>query len=161
MGWLEELDGVAGRVIQHDLGPARPGHDVAAKLQAGSAEPVHLGAQVLYDELDAVPAPRGRLPAVGQGPAARAQLPAEQQSKVVASDRGKCRHGVGLDGEAQVGGVEMDGGSDVVDDVADVARSHEDVHLRVAARVISPSSDCTVRSPSRAGPPADPKAATR
>src|SRR2546428_544445 len=106
MGRLEELDGVARGVIQHDLGPARPGYDVAAKLQAGSAESGHLGAQVLHDKLDAVPTPGGRLPAVRQGPTARAQLPAEQQSKVVASNRGKCRHGVGLDGEAQVGGVE-------------------------------------------------------
>src|SRR4051812_16651125 len=55
-GRLEEFDRVAGRVVQHDLGTAGSGDDVAAEGESGGAEPGHLGAEVGDDEMDTVPA---------------------------------------------------------------------------------------------------------
>src|SRR5439155_1630423 len=40
---LEELDRVAGAVVEHDLLPARPGHDLAAEGHSCLAQPVDLG----------------------------------------------------------------------------------------------------------------------
>src|SRR5207245_4452260 len=122
---LEELDRIAGRLVEHDLGATRPGADVTAEAQAGRPEPAHLCGEILDHELDAVPASRDGLPAVGQAPTARARLPAEQQPEIVASDRHERWHCVGLDDEAEVGRVEADRGTDVVNDVPDVGRSHE------------------------------------
>ena len=66
--------------------------------------------------------------AVGHRPSGRARRPAEQQAQVAADDVGERRRGVRAQREAEVGGVEVDGGLDVVDHVADV---HELVrHVR-------------------------------
>ncbi len=54
---MEQLDDVAGRVLEQDLGAAGAGDDVVAEARAGFAEPSHLGDDVGDDEVDAVPPP--------------------------------------------------------------------------------------------------------
>src|SRR3954469_24886373 len=66
-GGLEELDRVAGGVLEQDLPPAGPGDDVVAECQAGGAQAVDLIRDVLDDEVDAVPAARLRGAPVGHG----------------------------------------------------------------------------------------------
>src|SRR5207245_9122627 len=56
LGGLEQLDDVAGGILEQDLRSARPGDDLVAGPQAGLAKPVDLSAQVRDHELDAVPA---------------------------------------------------------------------------------------------------------
>jgi len=54
---LEQLDDVAGGILEQDLLAAWIGDDVVAERQAGGAEPLDLGRDVLDDEVDLVPAP--------------------------------------------------------------------------------------------------------
>jgi hypothetical protein len=54
---LEELDHVAGGVLQQDLSAAGTGDDVVAEGQAGLAESGDLGGDVADDEVDAVQPP--------------------------------------------------------------------------------------------------------
>ncbi len=62
-GWLEQLNGIAGRVVEQDLRAAGSGDDVVAEVHAGLAEAFDLGREVVDDEVDAVPSPgRGWLP---------------------------------------------------------------------------------------------------
>src|SRR3954447_18528300 len=67
-GGLEELDRVAGGVLEQDLPAARPADDVVAERQAGRPQPIDLGPDVLDDEMDAVPASRLRRSAIGHRP---------------------------------------------------------------------------------------------
>src|SRR5215831_6624256 len=62
---LEQLDEVAGRVLDQDLLAARAGHDVVAERHAGGLQAVDLGRDVVDDEVDAVPAAGTGLLAVG------------------------------------------------------------------------------------------------
>src|SRR3954452_2973731 len=127
-GGLEELDRVAGGVLEQDLPAARPADDVVAEGQARGSEPVALGRDVLDDEVDAVPAAGLRGAAVGHRSPGRALGTAEQQPQVPADDVGERRGGAHVEREAEVRGVEVDGRFDVVDHVADV---HELVrHVR-------------------------------
>ena len=90
------------------------------KRHAGFAEPGDLGGDVGDEEVDAVPAAGPRLGPVGHGPPGRAGRPAEQQPQVAAGDVGEGGRGAGAHLEAEVLGVEADGGVHVVDHVADV-----------------------------------------
>ena len=123
-GRLEQLDRIAGRILEEDLGPAGAPHDVVSEPQAGGPQALHFGDEVVHDELDPVPAARHRLPAIGHGPTGRARSAAEQEPETFPRD---VREGRGLPGEkaeAEVGRVEGDGGVDVVDHVADVDPAH-------------------------------------
>ncbi len=60
-GGLEELDDVAGRVLEQDLLAAGSFHDVVAERRAGVAEPSDLGVDVVDDEVDPVPTSRAGL----------------------------------------------------------------------------------------------------
>jgi hypothetical protein len=64
---LEQFDGVSGRVIAEDLGPAGTHHDRAAEGHAVLCHPVDQARQVGDIQDDAVPAAGGRLATIGQG----------------------------------------------------------------------------------------------
>src|SRR3954463_909190 len=119
-GGLEELDRVAGRVLEQDLPAAWPADDVVAERQGGGPQPVDLGADVLDDEVDAVPASRLWRSAIGHRPPGRTLRAGEQQPQVAAHDVGERGRRVRSHREAEMGGVEVDGSLDVVDHVADV-----------------------------------------
>src|ERR687892_1382768 len=78
-GGLEELDHIAGGVLQQDLTAAGTADDVVAEAQAGLAESGDLGGDVADDEVDAVPAAGPRLGSIGHRSSGRAGWPAEQQ----------------------------------------------------------------------------------
>jgi len=52
---LEELDGVAGRIVEHDLLASRPADHVAAEDDARGAKPFDLRLDVVDDQVDPVP----------------------------------------------------------------------------------------------------------
>ena len=76
---LKQLDEIAGRIHQQDLRSTRTGHDVITEAHTGSAKPRDLGRKIIDNEMNAVPSPGRRTLAIRQGPAGRAQWPAEQQ----------------------------------------------------------------------------------
>src|SRR5689334_21728885 len=108
VGGLEQFDEVAGRVGDEELAPARSGDQVAAEGQAGFPEAGGLGLQVVDDEVDAVAA-RG-LVLGGGGAGAGAGGAGEQQAQRPADHLGEAGGGAEVQGEAEVGGVEVDGG---------------------------------------------------
>jgi len=63
---LEQFDWVAGRIVEKDLRPTWPGHDVVAEMDPGLAESLNLCAEVFDNEVDAIPAARTGLTAVRQ-----------------------------------------------------------------------------------------------
>src|SRR5713226_8142465 len=67
---LPEFDGVAGGVIEQDLGTADPFHNVVAEPQPGGAKTRDLGGEVGHRHLNAVPTAGDGLAAVGHGPRA-------------------------------------------------------------------------------------------
>src|SRR4029079_9891929 len=85
-GRLEQLDDVAGRVLQEDLLSAGPLHDVVAERRARATQSSNFRVDVVYDEVDAVPAPRARLGAVGHRPSRGALRSREQQAQVAPLD---------------------------------------------------------------------------
>ena len=96
--------------------------DVAAEPHAGSAQALHLGGDVVDDEVDAVPASGTRPGPVRHRPPCRAGRAAEQQPQLPADDVGEGRRLDSTDSEAEVGRVEVDRSVDVVDEVADIDR---------------------------------------
>src|SRR5918996_1614056 len=117
---LEELDRVAGGIFEQDLLPSRAGDDVVAEVHPFGSETLDLGRDVVHHELESVPAARLRLAAVRHGPPGRAGRAAEQQSQVAPEDVSEGRYRVGAEGEAEALRVEVHGGIDIVDHVADV-----------------------------------------
>src|SRR6476661_7732297 len=83
---LEQLDDVPGRVEQQDLLAARTFDDVVAELRPRVAQPRDLGDDVVDVEVDAVPATRTRLFAIGHRPSRGARRAREQQTQVAAFD---------------------------------------------------------------------------
>jgi hypothetical protein len=61
-GGLEELDRVARRVLEQDLLAARAADDVVAERQAGGAQLLDVGGDVLNDEVEPVPTGRRTTP---------------------------------------------------------------------------------------------------
>jgi hypothetical protein len=57
---LKQLDQIAGRIDQQDLRAAGPGHDIVAELHADGAQPRHLAGKIVHDQVNAIPAARGR-----------------------------------------------------------------------------------------------------
>src|SRR5262249_52756500 len=121
---LEELDRVPRRGVEDDLLAAGAGDDLVAEAETGVTQPVHLGGDVVHDELDAVPAPGLGATAIGHGPSRGARGPAEQEAEVAPGDVGERRGRAREEREAQVIGVEGDGFVDVVDHVPDVDGAH-------------------------------------
>src|SRR5690242_5763066 len=119
---LEELDGVAGGIVEQDLSAAGAGHDLVSEGNAFAAQAVDLCLDVVDDEVDAVPAARNRCAAVRHRPAGRAGRPAQQEPERAAADIGESRGHVRDQTEAEVIGVEVDRGLDVGNEVADVDR---------------------------------------
>ena len=78
---LEELDGVAGGILEEDLGPAWPGHDVVAEMNPRRAEPLNLCREVFDNEVDSVPATRTGLTAIRHRAPGGACRSAQQQPK--------------------------------------------------------------------------------
>ena len=119
--------GLPDGVFEEDLLTAWPGDDVVAEGDPGGAQPGDLGGEVGHDEVDAVPAARDRSPTVGHRPARGAGRPGQQQAQVAAGDVGERGQVRGAQGETEVGGVEVEGGLHVVDQVADVDHAVVDV----------------------------------
>src|SRR4030088_2648222 len=70
-GRLEQLDQIAGGILEQDLRTAGPGHDLVAEFDSGGAQPCDLGGEIIDDQVNAVPA-------AGTGPlAVRIGRPAE------------------------------------------------------------------------------------
>jgi hypothetical protein len=117
---LEQLDGVAGGILEQDLLAARPANDVVAEGEARGPQPLDISRDVVNDEVDAVPAAGTGCAPVGHRPPGRARRTAEQQPQVAAHDVGESGRGAGAQRKAEVLGVKGDGVLDVVDHVADV-----------------------------------------
>src|SRR5262249_56732421 len=126
-----------GRILDEDLGPARPSDDVVPELHPGGPEPLNLRLDVVHDELEAVPPARHRKATVGHGPAGRAGAGAEEEPEVAAGHVRECGCCTHVELEPEVRRIERDGGVDVVDHVADVDRGHRMVtsQLDVASRL--------------------------
>ena len=71
-GRLEQLDRVAGRVVEHGLLATGARHDLAAERDAGVVQARDLGLDVVDLDDEAVPAARLGCGAVGHGPRGRA-----------------------------------------------------------------------------------------
>jgi len=56
----EQLDRIAGRVVQQDLRPSRASQDLIAEMHTRTAKSRHLGLEVIDDEVNTVPAARNR-----------------------------------------------------------------------------------------------------
>jgi hypothetical protein len=117
VGGLEQFDQIAVGVGEQDLAPTRASDQVTAEGQARVAEPGDLGVQVVDDELDAVTARSGGI--VGGGAGAGAGGSGQQQPQRATDHVGEGGCGAGVQSEAEVGGVEADGGLHVADEVAD------------------------------------------
>src|SRR6476646_9286683 len=85
-GRLEQLDQVAGRVLDEDLPAAGTTHHVVAEGDPFGLQPADLLVEVVVDEVDAVPAAGARLGAVGHRTTCRALRAAEQQAQIAAGD---------------------------------------------------------------------------
>src|SRR5262249_44133505 len=114
-GGLEELDDVAGGVLEQYLLAAGSFEDVVAEPSTGAAETGHLGIDVVDDEVDAVPAARPRLGAIRHRPRRGASRSAEQQPQVPAGDVGESGSDARQNLEIEDLRVERDGGFHVVD----------------------------------------------
>src|SRR5436309_16131009 len=69
-GRLEELNGVARRVVDQNLRAAGSAHNRVAEPQAGRAEPGYLAGDVVHDELKPIPSAwNGRRPSGSGRPA--------------------------------------------------------------------------------------------
>src|SRR5262245_33743743 len=89
---LKQLDRVARRIVDDDLGTARPGDDlIRAEWHAGSSQPLDLRLEITDLEMNAVPAARYLTPAVGERALPGATVSAQQEPHAVARNRGKCR----------------------------------------------------------------------
>src|SRR5215218_5596448 len=119
---LEELDHVAGWILEQDLLPAGPGHDVVAECGAGVAQACDLSVDVVDDEMDSIPAAGAGLAAVRHRAPGRALWSGEEQSKVPAAYVGERRRRARQDVEPEMLGVEGDRFVDVIDHVTDVHR---------------------------------------
>src|SRR5690606_26099263 len=92
---LEELDRVAGRIVEEDLGAARAGDDLGgAEAHAGGTEPFDLRLEVGDLDVEAIPAARLLLAAVGERALAGAAVSAQQEPHAVARQRGEGGRGV-------------------------------------------------------------------
>src|SRR5262245_15479813 len=98
---LEELDDVAGGVLEQDLLAAGSLQDVVAEPGARVAQARDFGVDVVDDQVDAVPAAGARLGAVRHRPSRGAGRSAEQQPQVSACDVGEGGHEAGQDFEAE------------------------------------------------------------
>ena len=78
---ITQLDEIAGRIDQQNLGAAGPGHDLVAELNTAATQPLDLGGEVVDDEMDAVPAARPRGLAIGHRSPGGALGPAEQETQ--------------------------------------------------------------------------------
>jgi hypothetical protein len=154
-GWrLEQLDGVAGGVIQQDLLATKPGHDVVAELRPRVAQGLDLAVKVVDLELDAVPAARLGPATIrhGLGGPAGSARSVHQQPKVAAREHGEAGGGMQLEGEAEPLGVEHDRRIDIVDDVADADSGHRSASLRPAINSRHGTSWPPRSSPREPGP---------
>src|SRR5712691_11416021 len=123
-GGLEQLDRIAGRIVDEDLPSAPPGHDLAAEPAAGALQPRDGGRQVVELELDSIPAARHGLLAVGHGLSGAAGAePTEQQLQLAFGYDRESGIWTPLDQEAEFL-VEGDRPIHVVHDIADIDLGH-------------------------------------
>src|SRR5918996_4388453 len=118
---LEQLDEVAGWILDEDLRPARTGHDIVAEANAFGSQTIDLTGEVVGDEVDAVPPTGPRLGAVRHRASRGALRPAQQDAEVAPRDIGECREAA-AHREPQMLGVELRRLGDIIDHVADVDR---------------------------------------
>src|ERR687898_1237409 len=122
---LEELDRVAGRVLEQHLAAAPPRDDVITEAGSALAQRLNLALEVRDLDLDAIPAPGLRTTAIGHrlSRAARAGL-IEEQPQVASRQDCKARLGPHLDIEAEQLAVEVNRGVNVIGDVANADCAH-------------------------------------
>src|SRR2546422_3403878 len=115
---LEEFDEIAGRVLDEDLSTAGPGDDVVAEAYTFCFESSDLVVEFVGDEMDAIP-PAGLRPGTVRHRTSRGAVwPAQKDAQVPTHDVGE-RGVTRVHHEAEMARVEIDGGSYVVDHVAD------------------------------------------
>src|SRR5262245_39423197 len=114
---MEQFDEVAGWVGEQDLAAARAGDRVTAERYVGAAQPCDLRVEVVDDEVDAIAARARGVGGCGAGAGACGSGKQEAQRPADHVGEGGCDVGVEL--EAEVRRVEVDGRLDVVDKVAD------------------------------------------
>ena len=111
---------------QGAAGLAAPGIEVAepvvAEREPGLTQALHLGRQVVDQEMNAVPAPRLGLSSIRHRARRRALRPAEEQAQAAALHVGECGCLVGQQLKAEVRRVEGDRRLHVVDHVPDMNR---------------------------------------
>jgi catechol 2,3-dioxygenase len=116
---LEQFDWVAGWIVEHNLCAAGAGDDVTAELDACCSQSVDFAADVIDDQMDAVPATGDRLASIGERSRSGAGRAAEQEPERAAGDVCERWREVGQLGESEVFRVEVERGRDISDDVAD------------------------------------------
>lgn len=134
---LEQLDEVAGRVLEQDLLATFPRYDLIPEPGPLLLEPLNGSGQVVDLDLEAVPSPGLGTASVGHGGSSSAgSRRVQQEAKVPSHERGKARSRVHLHLEAEVRGVEAYRRVDVVDHVSNTdlagrpVRSHVAVNIR-------------------------------
>src|SRR5215472_700900 len=117
VGGFEQLDEVTGGVSQQNLASGGADDHIAAERQPGAAQPVDHGIEVVDYQMDAVIAAAGDVVRGGAG--TRAGGSGEQQPQGTRRDFGEGGCGAAAQGEPEMGGVEVNGRLDVVNEVAD------------------------------------------
>src|SRR6267154_1110840 len=132
---LKQLHWVARRVIDNDLGAARPGHDILrAEGNPGRTQPLNFRGQIGHLQVHAVPAARYLPATVRQRTLSRAAIAAEEEAHAVPCDRREGWRGVLLQCEPEECRIEMHRSRDVINHVAHADPGHRyfllrDVHL--------------------------------
>src|SRR3954470_14995195 len=133
---LEELDRVAGGIVDEDLIAADTLDDLTAKAGPGRPQTLDVAGEIGHLERDPVPPARLRPAPVGERLAATALATrcAEQQAQVAAPQHRERRRGMHLDIEAEEVAIEADRRVDVVHDVAHADCSHHRIVAHAAVR---------------------------
>src|SRR5262245_6569400 len=123
---LEQLDGVARRILDDDLLAAHARDYVVAEARAPRLEPLHRRLEVVHLDREAVPATGRLLRAVRHGLAASPGgiRRAEHEAKLAPLEHGEGGDRVHDLTETELPAIERDSGVDVVHDVADADTGH-------------------------------------
>src|SRR6266496_355380 len=122
---LEQLNRVAGRVLDQNLLAAIASDDLVPEMSAPLPECGDGGTEILNLDLDPVPTPGRRYVAVRHGLAgATSPGPVQQQRQIAPNQPGEPRRRMDVDAKAQHLGVEGNGRVDISDDVTDTYRAH-------------------------------------
>lgn len=104
-GGLEQIDQIADGVREQNLATTRAADHIAAKGDTGVTQSGDLGVEVADDEVDTVAARAGDVRRGGAS--TRTGRAGQQQSQGVTDHVGERRGEIGMQGEAEVAGIEV------------------------------------------------------